>query len=95
MCILKALQGQCWANAKSSFLAEAKPALAGDFSEIGCKGTTFCAHSQIKCTKSAPLCTMSGFCANYYGYCFGILSISSDLCRMIDRATVDKIMDAV
>ena len=33
------------------------------FSKIGCKGTTFCAHSQIKCTKTAKMCTLRLFCA--------------------------------
>ena len=31
--------------------------------KIGCKGTLFCAHSQIKCTKIAYLCTKSNICA--------------------------------
>ena len=28
-----------------------------------CKGTAFCAHSQINCTKSADLCTLWPICA--------------------------------
>ena len=32
-------------------------------SKSGCKGTTFCAHSQTKCTKSAMMCTDVPFCA--------------------------------
>ena len=31
--------------------------------KIGCKGTAFCAHSQINCTKSADLCTLWPICA--------------------------------
>ena len=34
--------------------------------EIGCKGTTFCAHNQIKCTKSASLCTKARKCASFF-----------------------------
>ena len=33
------------------------------FSKIGCKGTLFYAHSQIKCTKTAKMCTLWLFCA--------------------------------
>ena len=31
--------------------------------KIARKGTIFCAHSQIKCTKSLLLCTKTPFCA--------------------------------
>lgn len=63
MCILKRLQGQC------------KPVLAAPFSKRRCKGTTFCAHSQTKCTKIALLCTKLDFCANiiWLSPCFFIL----------------------
>ena len=63
MYVQKKVQGQCKPNTESLLFAEAKPVLAGDFSEIGCKGTTFCAHSQINCTKSTNLCTDWPFCA--------------------------------
>ena len=35
------------------------------FSKKRCKGTTFCAHSQIKCTKTAFMCTNLVFCAKF------------------------------
>ena len=44
-------------------LTPPKPVLAGDFSKIARKGTAFCAHSQINCTKSNRLCTNSLICA--------------------------------
>ena len=31
--------------------------------KIGCKGTLFCAHSKIKCTKTTVLCTDWPICA--------------------------------
>ncbi len=34
------------------------------FCKKRCKGTAFCAHSQIKCTKTAEMCTLRLFCAN-------------------------------
>ena len=40
------------------------------FCKIGCKITLFFAYSQIKCTKSAKMCTLRLFCA--------ILTLSSD-----------------
>lgn len=66
MYILKRMQGQCKPNAESSLFAEAKPVLAGDFSEIGCKGSHFCAYGKINCTKSAKLCTLWLICAIFY-----------------------------
>ena len=33
------------------------------FCKIGCKITLFFAHSQIKCTKTAEMCTLRLFCA--------------------------------
>ena len=33
------------------------------FCKIGCKITTFCAHSKINCTKSSKLCTLFPICA--------------------------------
>ena len=33
------------------------------FCKIGCKITLFCAHNQIKCTKTAEMCTLRPFCA--------------------------------
>ena len=36
------------------------------FSEIGCKITLFFAHSQIKCTKTANMCTFRLFCAKLF-----------------------------
>ena len=42
------------------------PPLRGEglgWGKIARKGTTFCAHSQINCTKSAPMCTLWQFCA--------------------------------
>ena len=33
------------------------------FCKIGCKGTTFYAYSQIKCTKTAQMCTFRSICA--------------------------------
>ena len=82
MCILKRLQGQCKPNAQKTMdiasvlqIAEAKPVLAAPFSKRRCKGTTFCAHSQTKCTKIALLCTKLDFCANiiWLSPCFFIL----------------------
>ena len=35
----------------------------GDFFKIDRKGTTFCAHSQILCTKTVGMCTIWLFCA--------------------------------
>ena len=63
MCILKRSQGLCKPNAESSFFAGAKPVLAAPFLKKRCKGTTFCAHSQIKCTKTTPMCTNLSICA--------------------------------
>ena len=52
------------------------------FLQIGCKGTTFCAHSQIKCTKTAKMCTLRLFCAmKYFLYLLLLYQIAQDVAR--------------
>ena len=56
------------------------------FSKIGCKGTTFCAHSQIKCTKTAKMCTLRLFCAIINFFYLPLLNqISQDVTRQLLR----------
>ena len=77
MCILKIARKDRASRMQWSLLqiAEAKPVLAAPFSKRRCKGTTFCAHSQTKCTKIVLLCTKLDFCANiiWLSQCFFIL----------------------
>ena len=42
-----------------------------------CKGTTFCAHSQIKCTKTVFLCTIRWVLCTFPFLLFLTLSIST------------------
>ena len=38
----------------------------GRFIQIDRKGTVFCAHSKIKCTKSVNMCTKMSICAIHF-----------------------------
>ena len=56
------------------------------FLQIGCKITTFYGYGQIKCTKTAKMCTLRLFCAIINSFYLPLLNqISQDVTRQLLR----------